>query len=167
MVRLCQCALGLAYSRASWDASSLSFRTLPSPKSSVSLVSLSGLEKSISRMSSVDTDRFKKSPSSTTREYVMLALNLKSSFFRFCLGLELNSTYISCLKSDRSRGFGFVTMSNVDEAQACIDHLSGIDLNGRKIRVDFSMTTRPHQSTPGEYSTSNEALSSLGPLSLC
>jgi RNA recognition motif-containing protein len=46
-----------------------------------------------------------------------------------------------------------VTMSNVDEAQECINNLSGIDLNGRKIRVDFSITTKPHQSTPGEYST--------------
>lgn len=43
-------------------------------------------------------------------------------------------------------------MSTPEEAQKCIDNLSGIDLNGRKIRVDFSVTKRPHQSTPGEYS---------------
>ncbi|KAI0075399.1 RNA-binding domain-containing protein [Panus rudis PR-1116 ss-1] len=54
-------------------------------------------------------------------------------------------------RSDRSRGFGFITMSTVDEATRCIKELNGVELNGRRIRVDFSVTDRPHAPTPGEY----------------
>ncbi|TNY22640.1 hypothetical protein DMC30DRAFT_338292, partial [Rhodotorula diobovata] len=46
-------------------------------------------------------------------------------------------------RSGRSRGFGFVTMASVDDAQRAIDDLNGIDLHGRRIRVDFSATRRP------------------------
>ncbi|KAI0829305.1 hypothetical protein BC628DRAFT_1417060 [Trametes gibbosa] len=54
-------------------------------------------------------------------------------------------------RSDRSRGFGFITMSTVDEAGRCIKELNGVELNGRRIRVDYSVTDRPHAPTPGEY----------------
>ncbi|EED81127.1 predicted protein [Postia placenta Mad-698-R] len=52
-------------------------------------------------------------------------------------------------RSDRSRGFGFITMSTTDEAGRCIKELNGVDLNGRRIRVDYSVTDRPHAPTPG------------------
>ncbi|EGO01519.1 hypothetical protein SERLA73DRAFT_120183 [Serpula lacrymans var. lacrymans S7.3] len=54
-------------------------------------------------------------------------------------------------QSDRSRGFGFIKMSTVEEATRCIQELNGVDLNGRRIRVDYSVTDRPHAPTPGEY----------------
>jgi len=54
-------------------------------------------------------------------------------------------------RSERSRGFGFIRMGSVDEAALCIEKLNGIDLNGRRIRVDFSVTARPHDPTPGAY----------------
>lgn len=54
-------------------------------------------------------------------------------------------------RSDRSRGFGFITMSTVEEATRCIKELNGVELNGRRIRVDYSVTDRPHAPTPGEY----------------
>lgn len=38
----------------------------------------------------------------------------------------------------RSRGFGFVEMSNDDEAQAAIDALDGRDYDGRNIKVNES-----------------------------
>jgi RNA recognition motif-containing protein len=38
----------------------------------------------------------------------------------------------------RSKGFGFVTMSNADEAQKAIDALNDSDLMGRSIRVNES-----------------------------
>ncbi|KAE9388033.1 RNA-binding domain-containing protein [Gymnopus androsaceus JB14] len=53
--------------------------------------------------------------------------------------------------SDRSRGFGFIRMSAVEDATRCIQELNGVDLNGRRIRVDYSVTDRPHAPTPGEY----------------
>ncbi|KAH9819648.1 hypothetical protein DFH28DRAFT_886807 [Melampsora americana] len=54
-------------------------------------------------------------------------------------------------RSDRSRGFGFVTMRDVQDASTCISELNGLDLHGRPIRVDYSVTTKPHQPTPGQY----------------
>ncbi|VDC06264.1 unnamed protein product [Peniophora sp. CBMAI 1063] len=54
-------------------------------------------------------------------------------------------------RSDRSRGFGFIKMATVEDAERCIKELNGLDLNGRRIRVDFSVTDRPHNPTPGEY----------------
>lgn len=54
-------------------------------------------------------------------------------------------------RSGRSRGFGFVTMRDVDGASAAIEALNGKDLHGRRIRVDFSTTHRPHDPTPGIY----------------
>jgi transformer-2 protein len=57
----------------------------------------------------------------------------------------------SARQSERSRGFGFIRMGSVDEAALCIEKLNGIDLNGRRIRVDFSVTSRPHDPTPGAY----------------
>lgn len=54
-------------------------------------------------------------------------------------------------QSDRSRGFGFIQMSTVEEASRCIKELNGVELNGRRIRVDYSVTERPHAPTPGEY----------------
>ncbi len=36
----------------------------------------------------------------------------------------------------RSKGFGFVEMSNTDEAQAAIDGLNGTDVGGRNLTVN-------------------------------
>ncbi|KAL0949044.1 hypothetical protein HGRIS_009137 [Hohenbuehelia grisea] len=54
-------------------------------------------------------------------------------------------------QSDRSRGFGFIKMATVEDATRCIQELNGVDLNGRRIRVDYSVTDRPHAPTPGQY----------------
>jgi RNA recognition motif-containing protein len=40
--------------------------------------------------------------------------------------------------SGRPRGFGFVTMSNADEAQKAIDALNGKDLDGRALTVNIA-----------------------------
>ena len=38
----------------------------------------------------------------------------------------------------RSRGFGFVTMSSAEEAQAAIEQLDGKELDGREITVKIA-----------------------------
>ncbi|WWD17372.1 hypothetical protein CI109_101813 [Kwoniella shandongensis] len=53
--------------------------------------------------------------------------------------------------TDRSRGFGFITMRTIEDAKRCIEKLNGLNLHGRNIRVDFSATQKPHAPTPGEY----------------
>ncbi|KAI9364591.1 hypothetical protein BD770DRAFT_378482 [Pilaira anomala] len=41
-------------------------------------------------------------------------------------------------ETGRSRGFGFVTYSNSDEARAAADALNDTELDGRRIRVDVA-----------------------------
>ncbi|KAL0581247.1 hypothetical protein V5O48_000835 [Marasmius crinis-equi] len=72
--------------------------------------------------------------------------DLDEEFSRF--GRVEKVTIVYDQRSDRSRGFGFIRMSTVEEATRCIQELNGIDLNGRRIRVDFSVTDRPHNPTP-------------------
>jgi len=47
--------------------------------------------------------------------------------------------------SGRSRGFGFVTMSNDEEAQAAITAMNATDLNGRALTVNEA---RPREQRP-------------------
>ncbi|GFZ44026.1 hypothetical protein JCM24511_01747 [Saitozyma sp. JCM 24511] len=54
-------------------------------------------------------------------------------------------------QTDRSRGFGFITMRSIEDAGRCIEKLNGMMLHGRAIRVDYSATQKPHAPTPGEY----------------
>ncbi|KDN40836.1 hypothetical protein RSAG8_07854, partial [Rhizoctonia solani AG-8 WAC10335] len=75
--------------------------------------------------------------------------DLDEEFSRY--GKVEKVTIVYDQRSDRSRGFGFIKMSTPDEAARCITELNGLDLNGRRIRVDYSTTERPHAPTPGEY----------------
>ena len=96
---------------------------------------------------------------------VTIVYDQRVSHRRLCLAHSQIDTYI---QSDRSRGFGFIKMSAVEEATKCVQELNGIvsrcpscflshkviscqELNGRRIRVDYSVTDRPHAPTPGEY----------------
>jgi len=54
-------------------------------------------------------------------------------------------------KSGQSRGFAFLTFESVSDATAARDSLTDTVLDGRKIRVDFSITKRAHTPTPGMY----------------
>uniref|UniRef100_A0A8C5QNY2 RRM domain-containing protein n=1 Tax=Leptobrachium leishanense TaxID=445787 RepID=A0A8C5QNY2_9ANUR len=54
-------------------------------------------------------------------------------------------------QSRRSRGFSFVYFENVDDAKEAKERANGMELDGRRIRVDFSITKRPHTPTPEIY----------------
>jgi len=53
--------------------------------------------------------------------------------------------------SGRSRGFAFIYFDNVDDATEARNKMTGTDLDGKKIRVDYSITKRAHTPTPGMY----------------
>ena len=42
-------------------------------------------------------------------------------------------------ETDRSRGFGFVTMGNMDDAQRAIDKMHDQELDGRHIKVSLAL----------------------------
>uniref|UniRef100_A0A452F696 Transformer-2 protein homolog beta n=1 Tax=Capra hircus TaxID=9925 RepID=A0A452F696_CAPHI len=54
-------------------------------------------------------------------------------------------------QSRRSRGFAFVYFENVDDAKEAKERANGMELDGCRIRVDFSITKRPHTPTAGIY----------------
>ena len=58
-------------------------------------------------------------------------------------GTVESATIITDKMSGRSKGFGFVEMSNEDEAQKAIKTLNGKELDGRTITVDEA---RPRES---------------------
>ncbi|KAI7882623.1 RNA-binding domain-containing protein [Lichtheimia hyalospora FSU 10163] len=54
-------------------------------------------------------------------------------------------------RHQRSRGFAFVYFETEDEAERARTETNGMNINGRAVRVDYSVTHRPHTPTPGEY----------------
>ncbi|KAL7035719.1 hypothetical protein ACKWTF_008522 [Chironomus riparius] len=54
-------------------------------------------------------------------------------------------------KSGNSRGFGFVYFYYVNDATEARRDCNGMRLNGKRIRVDYSITKRAHTPTPGVY----------------
>ena len=51
-------------------------------------------------------------------------------------GTVLEATLVTDRMSGKARGFGFVTMSNANEAQAAMNALNGASLDGRNLTVN-------------------------------
>ncbi len=60
--------------------------------------------------------------------------SLKAAFASF--GAVEEATVLQDKMTGRSRGFGFVTMTNDDEAMKAIDSMNGTELDGRKLTVN-------------------------------
>uniref|UniRef100_A0A182NAY0 RRM domain-containing protein n=1 Tax=Anopheles dirus TaxID=7168 RepID=A0A182NAY0_9DIPT len=54
-------------------------------------------------------------------------------------------------KTRLSRGFGFVYFKTEEEAGMARANCNGLQIHGRRIRVDYSITDQPHAPTPGVY----------------
>lgn len=54
-------------------------------------------------------------------------------------------------KTGRSRGFCFVYFEDMNDAKVAKDNTNGLEIDNRRIRVDYSITQRPHTPTPGVY----------------
>ncbi|XP_017781442.1 PREDICTED: transformer-2 protein homolog alpha-like isoform X3 [Nicrophorus vespilloides] len=54
-------------------------------------------------------------------------------------------------KTGRSRGFSFVYFESVEDAKVAKEQCTGMKINGKSIRVDYSITQRAHTPTPGIY----------------
>lgn len=64
------------------------------------------------------------------------------------VGTVVSVSIITNRTTGRSRGFGFVEMSNDDEAKAAIEKFDGYDLEGRKIVVNEA---RPLRKRTGRF----------------
>ena len=65
---------------------------------------------------------------------------LYQTFARF--GEVEEAKVITDRETGRSRGFGFVTYTNTDDAMAAIDELDGTELEGRNIKVNEAQERR-------------------------
>ncbi|XP_064614391.1 transformer-2 protein homolog alpha-like [Liolophura sinensis] len=54
-------------------------------------------------------------------------------------------------QSGRSRGFAFIYFRSTDDSIEAKERCNGIEIDGRRIRVDYSITERAHTPTPGIY----------------
>lgn len=61
------------------------------------------------------------------------------------IGQVISATVITDRDSGRSKGFGFVEMSNDDEARKAIDQLNGTTLDNRTIIVNEARERREQQ----------------------
>jgi cold-inducible RNA-binding protein len=68
--------------------------------------------------------------------------------FFAAVGTVTSASVIVDRDSGRSKGFGFVEMTNDDEAKAAIDQLNGKDLDGRAIAVSEA---RPREDRPRSF----------------
>lgn len=80
---------------------------------------------------------------------------------------EVNSVKIILDRETlKSRGFGFVTMPNQDQALAAIAGLNGREINGFAIKVNESRPREPHgapgRGSGGDYSSNNRGGSGFG-----
>jgi cold-inducible RNA-binding protein len=64
-------------------------------------------------------------------------------------GAVVSATIIMDKMTGRSKGFGFVEMSNDDEAAAAIDMWNGKDLDGRKLTVNEARPMEPRAPRTG------------------
>ena len=81
----------------------------------------------------------------------MLFINNLFCFYIYCLGPVNNVRIIYDAKSGNSRGFGFIYYDYVEDATEARRECNGMKLNGKRIRVDYSITKRAHTPTPGIY----------------
>jgi RNA recognition motif-containing protein len=61
------------------------------------------------------------------------------------VGTVVEAVVIMDKFSGRSKGFGFVTMSSPEEAQAAIEKLDGSEFDGRNIKVAEAMPPKPRE----------------------
>jgi len=79
--------------------------------------------------------------------YNTTAEGLRAAFEAF--GEVEDVAVITDRETGRSRGFGFVTMADDNDAMAAIEQLDGSDLDGRRLRVNEA---QPRSSGGSGYS---------------
>ncbi len=69
--------------------------------------------------------------------------DLRAEFSKF--GNVEDAIVLTDKFSGRSKGLGFVTMSTDEEAQAAIEGLNGVELDGRQIAVNVAQPPKPRE----------------------
>uniref|UniRef100_A0A452DLF6 Transformer-2 protein homolog beta n=1 Tax=Capra hircus TaxID=9925 RepID=A0A452DLF6_CAPHI len=91
------------------------------------------------------------SPMSTRWRHVGNRANPDPNCCLGVFGLSLYTTERDLREMFSKYGFAFVYFENVDDAKEAKECANGMELDGCRIRVDFSITKRPHTPTAGIY----------------
>ena len=75
--------------------------------------------------------------------YSMTDADLESTFSEY--GTVVSATVVRDRDTGRSRGFGFVEMDTEDEAQAAQQATDGLEVEGRRLRVNEAQPRKPRQ----------------------
>ncbi|KAI3389216.1 hypothetical protein SNEBB_002286 [Seison nebaliae] len=82
--------------------------------------------------------------------YMITETDLEHKFTN--AGIQVRSAKIVYERhGQRSRGFGFVYFNTESEAARAKDKLHGVELDGKPMRIDYSISNKPHSPTPGYY----------------
>ncbi|PWU24021.1 RNA-binding protein [Candidatus Cerribacteria bacterium 'Amazon FNV 2010 28 9'] len=81
--------------------------------------------------------------------YAVTKEQLIEEFSKF--GTVTDAIVLSDRATGRSKGFGFVTMSTADEAQAAVQGLHDQEWEGRKLVVNVARPPAPRQSFGGGF----------------
>ena len=73
--------------------------------------------------------------------------DLAAQFRRF--GEVASAQVITDRETGRSRGFGFVELTNDDEARRAIEELDGSDMGGRRVNVNEARPREPRRDFRG------------------
>jgi RNA recognition motif-containing protein len=74
-------------------------------------------------------------------KYTVTSQQLQELFEQY--GAVSSAQVLSDRETGRSRGFGFVEMSNDDEATSAIENLDGQDFDGRRLTVNEARPRTP------------------------
>lgn len=76
---------------------------------------------------------------------------LKSLFGKDKFGEIENIQIIKDHHTGRSKGYAFIYYKTINQAEEARNEMTGTIVNGKSIRVDFSITDAAHSPTPGNY----------------
>ncbi|XP_059094382.1 transformer-2 protein homolog alpha-like [Tigriopus californicus] len=111
-----------------------------------------GRDPTASRMRSTSVDRDRPKPSKTLGAFGLSYRTQEDQLDRtFREFGDIEKIHLVVDPEGRSRGFAFITYFAMEDARDARKALNGEYLDGKKIRVDFSISRGPHGKTPGQY----------------
>lgn len=81
--------------------------------------------------------------------YTVTDASLRSNFGEF--GKVTSAKVMMDRDTNKSKGFGFVEMASAEHAQAAINGLNGMSVDGRTISVSLARPREDRATTPGGY----------------
>ncbi|CAG9312175.1 unnamed protein product [Blepharisma stoltei] len=109
------------------------------------------MEEERSRSRSPDANDSGKNLYVTNISYSTRESDLEEAFSKF--GKITQCKIVKDQKTNKSRGFGFVSFESIDNAEEAIKEMNNKTVDGRELRVEKAKRSSGHKSTPGKYAS--------------